>query len=247
MKTMIIFSMLVTHGVIWGQSKPPSHEIFSQLLKENVTADGRVRYKDLVKDTKLLDRYLALLSRHPPDERTWTKNEQMAYWINAYNAFTIQLIVSHYPVQSIKEIGSEVQIPFVNTPWDIKFITISETKMDLNDIEHGRLRKKFGDPRIHMALVCASKSCPALLNEAYDPVQLDAQLNRQTRAFLADPIRNKISSGNAVLSRIFEWYAMDFSRNGSSVRDFINNYSDVKIGSGTRITYLEYDWGLNEP
>lgn len=170
----------------------------------------------------------------------------MAYWINAYNAFTIKLISNYYPIKSIKDIGSSIQIPFVNTPWDIKFITLGKEKMDLNTIEHGKLRKLFDDPRIHMALVCASKSCPILLNEAYDPKRLDAQLNQQAKAFLSDPFRNKISADNPQLSMIFKWYSMDFNKNGGSVREFINRYSSVKIKPDAKISHIDYDWGLNE-
>lgn len=230
----------------FAQTKGPSHEIFDKLLKKNVTADGKVNYKAFIKDSIELNKYLQLISLNPPDEKTWSKYEQMAYWINAYNAYTIKLIIKYYPIKSIKDIGSSIQIPFVNTPWDIKFITIGKEKMDLNNIEHGNLRKKFDDPRVHMALVCASKSCPILLNEAYDPKRLDDQFVKQTKAFLADPFRNKLSASKPQLSMIFKWYGMDFNKNGGSVRDFINKYSDVKIKSEAKISHLDYDWGLNE-
>lgn len=223
-----------------------SHEALDVLLKTHVSTDGKVNYKGLIKDSVDLNRYLKLLSKTPPDEKTWTKEEQMAYWINAYNAFTIKLIIKYYPMESIKAIGSSIQIPFVNTPWDIKFISIASEKLNLNDIEHSILRKKFDDPRIHMALVCASKSCPMLLNEAYDPKKLDQQLTRQTQAFLADSFRNKIATEKPQLSMLFKWYEMDFSKNGSSVIAFINRYSTVKINQKAKISYLEYDWGLNE-
>jgi len=224
----------------------PSHEIYDALLKKHVTQAGVVDYKGFLKDTVTLNKYLAILSKNPPNEKTWSKEDQMTYWINAYNAFTIKLITNYYPVKSIKDIGSSIQIPFVNTPWDLKFITIGKEKMDLNNIEHGKLRKIFDDPRIHMALVCASKSCPILLNEAYDPKRLDAQLNQQTKAFLADPFRNKISADNPQLSMIFKWYSMDFNKKGGSVREFVNRYSSVKIKPDAKIANTDYDWGLNE-
>jgi len=247
MKSLLIFTFsLFTCIVGLAQTKAPSHEIFDKLLKRNVAADGKVNYKAFVKDSVELSKYLKLISAAPPDEKTWSRNEQMAYWINAYNAYTIKLIIKYYPIKSIKDIGSSIQIPFVNTPWDIKFITIGKEKMDLNNIEHGILRKKFDDPRIHMALVCASKSCPILLNEAYDPKKLDDQFAKQTKAFLADPFRNKISANKAQLSMLFKWYGMDFNKNGGSVRDFINKYSDVKIKPDAKISYVDYDWGLNE-
>lgn len=243
----ILLSALFLIGSLssWSQSKP-THELLNGLLKKYVSKDGNVNYKGFIKDTVALNQYLTHLSKNPPDEKTWSKDEQMAFWINAYNALTIKLITKYYPVKSIKDIGSSIQIPFVNTPWDIKFITIGKEKMDLNNIEHGKLRKLFDDPRIHMALVCASKSCPILLNEAYDPKKLDEQLNRQSRAFLADPYRNKISAEKPQLSMIFKWYSMDFNKNGGSVRDFVNRYSSIKIKPEAKILHIDYDWGLNE-
>jgi len=224
----------------------PTHGLFDALLKKHVSTTGEVNYKSFMKDTVALNQYLNLLSSSPPNEKTWTRQEQMAYWINAYNAFTIKLITKYYPIKSIKDIGSKIQIPFVNTPWDIKFIVIGKEKLDLNNIEHSKLRKQFDEPRIHMALVCASKSCPILLNEAFAANKLEEQLSRQSRAFLADPFRNKITADNPQLSMIFNWYAMDFNKKGSSVRVFVNLYSKVKIKPDAKISHLEYDWGLNE-
>jgi len=231
---------------IYCQGKAPSHSRYDKLLQKNVNKDGRVNYKAFIKDSTELNQYLNSLSANPPDPKTWSKQEQMAYWINAYNAFTIKLITNYYPLKSIRDIGSSIQVPFVNTPWDIKFITIGKERMDLNNIEHGILRKKFDDPRIHVALVCASKSCPMLLNNAYDPIRLDDQLTKQTRVFLSDATRNKITADKAQLSMIFKWYSGDFNKNGSSVRSFINTYSPTKIRSDAKITYNEYDWSLNE-
>ena len=128
----------------------------------------------------------------------------------------------------------------------MKFFAIGKEKMSLDNIEHGILRKKFGDPRIHMTLVCASKSCPILLNEAYDPQRMDEQMTKQAKAFLSDSFRNQISSGKAQLSMIFKWYGMDFNNDGGSVKSFINTYSEVKIKREAKISYLDYNWDLNE-
>jgi len=246
MKRLLSFLLVSLFSLAGYSQSPPSHASFDQLLKKYVSKEGPVNYKGFIKDSVALNAYLDLLSKNPPNEKSWSRSEQMAYWINAYNAYTIKLIARYYPIKSIKDIGSSIQIPFVNTPWDLKFITIGKEKMDLNNIEHGKLRKQFDDPRIHMALVCASKSCPILLNEAYQPSKLDEQLNKQTKAFLADSFRNKISANSAQISSIFKWYSMDFNKNGGSVRDFINKYSSVKIKSEAKISYLDYDWGLNE-
>lgn len=229
-----------------AQPGVPSHALYDALLKKHVSPEGKVNYKGFIKDSVLFNQYLNQISRSAPNTETWSKNEQMAYWINAYNAFTIKLVINYYPVSSIKDIGSKVQIPFVNTPWDIKFIRIGKAKMDLNNIEHGKLRKDFDDPRIHMVLVCASKSCPILLNEAYTADKLNAQLNKQSSAYLADPFRNKITADEAQLSMIFKWYSMDFNKKNASVRSFVNDHSKVQLSPKASISYLEYDWGLND-
>lgn len=243
---ILSFLLPLALQISFGQSAPPSHNRLDQLLKKYVSADGLVNYKALVKDTLELNKYLAELSANPPHTQTWSRQDQMAYWINAYNAFTLQLVARYYPVKSIKDIGSSIQIPFINTPWDIKFIRIGKEKIDLNHIEHGILRKQFDDPRIHMALVCASKSCPILANEAFTGSRLEEQLNRQSAAFLADPFRNQVHPSQPRLSMIFKWYAMDFNKNGGSVRAFVNAHSPVKIQPKASWGYLEYDWALNE-
>jgi hypothetical protein len=239
-----IFTIVITALFFCNIQAQISHDSWNGLLKKHVTAAGKVDYKGFIKDSVELNKYLKLLSDNPPDEAKWSKNDQMAYWINAYNAFTIKLIVKYYPVKSIKDIAGK--IPFVNTPWDIKFIKIGKETMDLNNIEHGKLRKKFDDPHVHMTIVCASKSCPILLNEAYTGAKLDAQFEKQARAFLADPFRNKVSADKPQLSLIFKWYGMDFKKNGGSVISFINKYSTVKINNNATISHLDYDWGLNE-
>ena len=243
MKFLFGFLVMIASGT-YGQS--PSHSSFTAFLQKYVTASGAVNYKAMLKDSAVLNRYLKTLSKNPPNKTRWSREEQMAYWINAYNGFTLQLILKYYPIQSIKDIGSTIQIPFINTPWDIKFIRIGNETYDLNNIEHGILRKEFDDPRIHMALVCASKSCPRLLNEAFEPTKLNQQLNDQARAFLTDTFRNNIQADRAQLSMIFKWYGMDFNQKGSSVQSFINRYSVIQLTNKTKITYLDYDWGLNE-
>ncbi|WP_460549065.1 DUF547 domain-containing protein [Hymenobacter daeguensis] len=226
-------------------STPSDHSAFDKLLKKHVSAQGLVDYKGFKTDEKAFDQYLALLSKNPP-AASWPKNEQMVYWINAYNAYTIRLILDHYPVESIKDIGSKIKIPFVTTPWAAKFFSIGGDKMSLDNIEHGILRKKFDDPRIHFALVCASMSCPRLRNEAYTAAQLEKQLDDQGRDFLNNPAKNKIGKSAAQLSKYFDWYKGDWQKNGQSVVKWVNRYSTTKIDDNTRITYLDYNWSLNK-
>ena len=221
------------------------HGAYDRLLKKHVNAQGLVNYKGFKADEKEFNQYLALLSKNPP-AADWSKADQMAYWINAYNAYTIRLILNHYPVQSIKDIGSKIKIPFVTTPWASKFFVIGGSKMSLDNIEHGILRKKYSDPRIHFTLVCASISCPRLRNEAYTAAQLERQLEDQGRDFLNNTSKNKIGKGSAQLSKYFDWYKGDWSAGGQSVAKWVNRYSATKIDGNTKITYLDYNWNLNQ-
>jgi hypothetical protein len=223
--------------------EPVSHDIWDGLLKKHVKSNGFVDYKGFIKDKATLQKYLdQLSSAHPQD--SWSREEKMAYWINAYNAYTVKLIVDNYPVKSIKDIKNG--IPFVNTVWDIKFIKIQGEEYDLNNIEHGILRKDFEDARIHAAVNCASVSCPVLRDEAFVANKLDAQLDDAMKKFVNDGERNKISASNPKLSSIFKWFSGDFKDDAGSVRKFVNKYAQTKINESADIEYLDYDWNLND-
>jgi len=155
---------------------PITHELWDNILRENVKDNGWFDYKNVQSNRTQFDAYLKLLNTHHPNPDTWSRNERMAYWFNAYNAYTVQLILDNYPLESIKDVKKG--IPFVNGVWDIKFIEIEGNSYTLNNIEHGILRPKFDDPRIHVAVNCASYSCPPLLQEAFMADRLDDQLNR---------------------------------------------------------------------
>lgn len=226
-------------------SKPLTHEEWTQLLSNYVHEDGNVNYSGFQKDSLSLNAYLKKLTENPPDEDSWSEEEQIAYWINVYNAFTIKLIIMHYPLESIKDLGSKIQIPFVNSPWDIKFIIINGEKLDLNNIEHSILRKKFEEPRIHFAINCASFSCPKLRREAFVAGILDRQLDQQAADFIDDHARNKIYPDRAELSKIFSWFKGDFTKKGS-LEVFINRYSKIKINERAEISFMDYDWTLND-
>ena len=218
------------------------HDQWTNLLNTFVTDNGHVDYKGFKEHEAELDAYLAVLSaNHPTAE--WDKNDQLAFWINAYNAFTVKLIVKNYPVVSIKDLGGSVYK--VNTPWDEKFIKIGDETYDLNNIEHGIIRKEFADPRIHFAVNCASVSCPPLRNEAYVGSKLNAQLDDQAKRFINDPTKNKITKNKAQLSKIFTWFKGDFTASDLSIAEFINEYSEVKMTKKTKVTYFDYDWNLN--
>ncbi len=188
-------------------------------------------------DALLLKEYLELLRINPP-ATTWNQNEEMAYWINLYNAATVDLILQNYPVKSIQEIKN-------GKPWDEPFIGVGDKKLSLSYIENEVLRKKFSDPRIHFAINCASKSCPALMNAAFTSDLLEAQLNKATKSFVNDTSLNRISHGKIVISEIFRWYSEDFTKSGNLI-SFLNKFSAVKISPEAEASYMKYDWSLNE-
>ncbi len=222
---------------------PVSHDLWDRLLKKHVGQDGFVDYQGMVRDSAALNDYLDLLASSHPD-KSWSKAQVMAYWINAYNAYTVKLIVDHYPLSSIKDIKKG--IPFVNTVWDIKFIYIQGKTYDLNNIEHGILRKDYNDARIHAAVNCASFSCPKLRPEAFVADKLDEQLDDSMKSFVNDQLRNQISAEKAQLSSIFNWFKGDFKSHAGSLEAFINKYSKQKISGKTVITFLDYDWSIND-
>ncbi len=214
-----------------------SHTIWNTLLVKNVSASGKVNYKGFISSKADLQQYLDLLSANPPAS-SWPKNERLAYWINAYNAFTVKLIIDNYPLKSIMDLDQ-------GKPWDKAFIKIGGKSYSLNNIEHDIIRKQFNEPRIHFAVNCASISCPKLLNEAYTAEKLPGQLNKQTRAYINNPQENRLSVNSAEISSLFDWYKADFTKAGS-LTDFINTYSKVQINPSASISFKNYNWALNE-
>jgi len=227
-----------------SNSQPVSHAKWDVLLQKHVSEDGKVNYQGFKDDIVALEAYLEVLSASHPNKQNWTKDERLAYWINAYNAFTVKLIVDNYPVKSIKELGGAIYK--VNTPWDIKFIYIEGQNYDLNNIEHGIIRKQFNEPRIHFAVNCASVSCPNLSNRAYAGDKLDEQLTAATKSFLSNESKNQISATSPKVSKIFSWFRGDFKKGNRSVINFINEYAPSQINKDANLGYLDYSWELNE-
>lgn len=229
-----------------GNAKPITHETWDGLVKKHVSESGIVNYKGFIQDSTQLYRYLDKLKRNHPNETNWTKDEQLAYWINAYNAFTVKLIIDNYPTKSIKDIKNG--LPFISDVWEINFIQIEERNYNLNDLEHRIVRKRWKEPRIHAAFNCASFSCPRLRNEAFTAEQLDKQLDDQMRYFINNPDKNKLDPDNPKMSKLFSnlWYGKDFTQTGLTKIEFINQYAEVKINKGADIDYLDYIWTLNE-
>ena len=209
------------------------HAPWEKLLQKHVDAAGMVNYAAIGKDPAFAA-YLKQLAAAQPSG-SWSTNERKAFWINAYNACTIKLIVDHPGAMSIKDIDS---------PWKTKFFSIGGVQMDLDHIEHIELRKNLKDPRIHFGIVCASFSCPQLWNHAYTAAALDKQLDDAARRFINDPLRNKITAGNVELSRIFDWFKGDFT-DGQSLIAFLNRYAGKPIALDAEVDFLDYDWRLN--
>lgn len=214
--------------------KSIDHKEWNDLLQKHVSKTGKVDYKGFKKDEKQLQVYLDELAANVP-EKSASKNAVFAYWINAYNAYTVKLILDNYPVKSIKDI---------NDPWGKKFFTLGNKKYSLEEIEHEILRK-MDEPRIHFAINCASFSCPDLLNEAYTENKLEQQLESVAKAFINDKTKNTIATDRIEISKIFDWFSGDFKTKGSVI-DFLNKYSTVKINKNAKVNFKDYNWSLNE-
>ena len=244
-----------TSGEVANQ--PFSYDLYDKVLKTYVTEDGWVDYEGLKANRADLDAFNASLGAIAADEfDTWSDEEKIAFWLNAYNSLTLQAIVDNDPEKSIRE------IPGV---WKrLKFTVIGEERT-LDQIEHEILRKEFDEPRIHMGLVCASIGCPILRTESYTGEKLSEQLDDQTEKFIALPRNFKIdqSEGQVGISSIFDWFGQDFESKFAagekfakfgdkkgSVLNFISQYLDddqkTYLEQGNySVKYLDYDWGLN--
>lgn len=231
-----------------------SHSLFTAILQDHVE-DGVVNYGDLRSDARL-GAYLDQLSAAAPESLA-NDDDKLAFWINAYNAFTLKIVCDNYPIESINElhfVNRYVGWLLKKMVWDKKFIEIAGKRISLNHIEHEIIRKEFKEPRAHFALVCASKSCPPLRSEAFEGSELDAQLQDQGRAFFADSKRNRVDSERKTvhLSAIFSWFKKDFGRTDRDILEFAAQFLSESTarailsnpGAWT-VEHLDYDWSLN--
>jgi hypothetical protein len=258
---------------LWGTLLAPAawaafdhqHGAWDGLLKQHVVlaANGNasaVRYAALKQDRVALQSYLATLTAVTPSEyAAWTRPQQLAFLINAYNAYTVELVLTRYPaLGSIKDLGSLLQ-----SPWKKKFFRLLGQERHLDELEHGLIRAPgvFDDPRIHAGVVCASIGCPMLRNEAFVPERLDAQLDDALRRFLSDRTRNRFdpAAGTLSVSKIFDWYRKDFEqghRGYDSLPTLFSRHADVlgatpqaqaDLRAGRyKLGFLDYDWALND-
>ncbi len=231
-----------------------SHNAFDQILGDVVIQKGwqtTVDYDLLHSNPDSLNNYLDQLEAvKKTDFDSWNKQEQMAFLINSYNAFTLKLILNNYPeIESIRDLGG-----LFSSPWKKKFFNLFGKKTNLDYIEHNMLRKEYNEPRIHFAINCASKSCPALQKKAYIGSQLNEQLENATVQFLRDPQHNRFNKekNQLEISSLFDWFKTDFTKSGSLI-NFISAYisDDPEIQNllkhdSIKIKYLDYNWSLNK-
>jgi hypothetical protein len=241
--TKLLISMFVATSACLAQEFDHAHRQLQEVLSEHVK-DGLVDYEGIKKDPKNLDNYLkGVASVTQSQFDSWTQPQQIAFLSNAYNAYTIRLILKHYPLDSIKDIGN-----FLVGPWKQKIVQIFGKTETLDHIEHGLLRKNYSEPRIHFALVCAAKSCPELATEVYLADTLDSQLDRQGKIFFKRQECNRINSEDKTvyISPIFKWFSEDFEKKSGTVLAFVSPYfPDTKPDESYSVRYTDYDWSLN--
>ena len=262
--TIIIVSMLwhfTLGNLAHAQSIDHNYTFWESQLKKHVkwlpdNKQSRVNYKGFAADRaelkKVLDSFSAVSKA---DFDKFSREQQMAFLINAYNAFTVELILTKYPdLKSIKDLGG-----VFSPPWKKKFFTLLGEERYLDWIEHEQLRVRYNEPRVHVAVNCASIGCPALFPEAFTAAKLDAQLEDGMQRFLGDKTRNRYADGKLEVSMIFKWFKEDFEKGHkgfTKLEDVFAKYADqmatapadrekIKAKS-ISISNLEYDWSLND-
>jgi Protein of unknown function, DUF547 len=257
---LILTAAAMFFSVSASAQSDPQYAAWNGLLEKHVkwlpdNKQSRVDYAGFKADRaelkKVLDSFSAVSKA---DFDAWAKPQQMAFLINAYNAFTVELILSKYPdLKSIKDLGG-----IVSSPWKKKFFKLLGEERYLDWIEHEQLRPNYADPRVHAAVNCASIGCPALRNEAFTVAKLDAQLEDGMQRFLGDRTRNRVKGGALEVSSIFKWFREDFEkgqRGFNKVEDVFAKYAaqltddpaeQARLKAKTlAVSHLDYDWSLN--
>jgi hypothetical protein len=221
----------------------PLHADFSRLLEKYVQ-DHLIKYSAWVanaQDIAALGQYVDQMAGLDPAE--WQDADALTYWINLYNAVTLRLVLDHYPLKSIKDLGGFMK----SSPWKRELVTVGGRALALNDIENDIIRPRFGDPRIHFALNCASVGCPPLGKEAYFPGRLSEQLDAACGWAMNHDQWVCLDGDKLLLTKIFDWYGEDFAADGGSVLAFIKRYRTEPLPEGDpKIDFMSYDWSLNE-
>ncbi len=247
-----------------------THEKFDQVLQRYVDNQGRVDYTALQKQADDLEAYYSLVAQYSPDsnpELFADKNARLAYWINAYNAAAIKIVLKYYPISSVGDVAIPAPLFFIPGKW--RFFVFHRPRFgnvvtNLYYLENNIIRKRFNEPRIHFAVNCASVGCPHLPRSAFTGASLNQQLDRETRKFFSQPQNFEINRKNKtiLLSSILDWYQDDFidwlknrypEKKNYSLLDYVAHYVDRDIGKELRgsaadykILFIPYDWRLND-
>lgn len=260
MRTLLLALMICLSGQLQAKTFDHNHAQWTSLLERHVTwtrqgGASEVDYRGFKKDQEELGNYLTALSTVSLQQYgDWSRDQRLAFLINAYNAFTVKLVVDHYPVKSIKDIGG-----LFSSPWKQAFIPLLGRTLTLDQVEQSLIREPgvFDEPRIHFAVNCASIGCPALRTEAFVASELNAQFEDSQRRFLMDRNRNIFdpSSNSFHVSKIFQWYGDDFAKHWGSVEAYLHQHASLlaaskhlpKAESAHTIEFIDYDWSLNQP
>ena len=243
--TGLVLSMSVASAAEFDHS----HAALDRVLKARVKND-RVDYAGLKADSKDLDAWLKNAGGVTEAEfNRWSQPQQLAFLMNLYNAATLRLIIDNYPLKSIKDIGS-----LFKGPWKQEVVPLFGKTVTLDHLEHDILRKKYAEPRLHFAIVCAAKGCPPLRAEAFVPDKLNEQLDEQGRIFMGTKEKNRFDAkgGTLYLSPIFKWFSEDFEKKSGSVTKFVTPFfppevqKQIQAAKSSDIRYTDYDWSLND-
>ena len=229
----------------WGGPKV-DNRLYAELLAKHIR-DGFVDYASFKTEHPKLKEYLQYLAGINPDELS--SDDAFAYYINLYNAATIDLVLENYPgIDSIKDIGG-----IFGNPWKIEFITLNGKKVHLDHVEHEILRPTYKDPRIHFAVNCASLGCPPLHTKPFEGETLDADLDELTRKNMNDPAHTRLEGDDLYVSKVFDWFGEDWGEKEDKVA-FVRRYSALdqaaeidQLGGSLDLKYSEWDWTLNDP
>ena len=226
-----------------AQDYGDSYESLDIILQNYVDSTGMVNYNGIRENPYRFDEYFRFIEDISPKSHPSyfkTKDDEMAYWINAYNAITVKIMLANPSVSSILDMSSFLIFK--------KKFKVGGEKISLNKIEHKILRKEFDDPRIHFAINCASISCPPLGNRIFLGETLDSQLHEKTSSFISDRTNVNINHKEKTiyLSKIFKWFKRDFGDVVLFVSEYLSENESYDIIKNYRVEYIDYDWGLNE-